>query len=63
MDFIKLNQHKLTDNFLELNRSSSIIPTITKPTRITHNTVTLNDNIYFKSKHVFDYKSGIVVAD
>ena len=63
LDFIKLNQHKLTENFLELNLSSGIIPTITKPTRITHQTATLIDNIYLKSKHVFDYKSGIVLAD
>ena len=63
LDFIKLNQHKLTENFLELNLSSGSIPTITKPTRITHQTATLIDNIYLKSKHVFDYKSGIVLAD
>ena len=62
LDFIKLTQHTLTENFLELNLSSCIIPTITKPTRITHQTATLIHNIYLRSKYVFDNKSGIILT-
>ena len=37
-----------------------MLPTITKPTRITHNTATLIDNMYVKLKDHSNIYSGII---
>ncbi len=50
LDYLKINDHANTAKFLEINLSFGVLPTITKPTRITHSTATLIDNIYVKSK-------------
>ena len=46
LDYLKIRNHNNTAKFLDTNLSSGILPTITKPTRITHKTATLIDNIY-----------------
>ena len=46
LDYLKINNHRNTMNFFELNLSNNLLPTICKPTRITHNSATLIDNIY-----------------
>ena len=48
LDFIKIDQHVETSNFLDLNLTYHILPTITKPTRVTTVTATLIDKIFFK---------------
>ena len=45
LDLLKTNTHPQTNEFLELNLRKSLIPCISKPTRITHKTATLIDNI------------------
>jgi len=40
-----------------------MIPTIIKPTRITHSTATLIDNIYLKSNKPQNVHSGIILSD
>ena len=45
LDLLKANTHPQTNEFLELNLRKSLIPCISKPTRITHKTATLIDNI------------------
>ena len=45
LDLLKANTHPQTNKFLELNLRKSLIPCISKPTRITHKTATLIDNI------------------
>ena len=45
LDLVKYNVHTLTNDFLELNLEKQLLPTITKPTRVTRNTATLIDNI------------------
>ena len=46
LDLMKAHIHKQTSEFLELNLTSDLTPCITKPTRITHTTATLLDNIF-----------------
>ena len=45
LDLIKSDKHRPTKEFIEVNLENELIPTITKPTRITRNTATLIDNI------------------
>ena len=45
LDLLKANTHPQTNEFLELNLKKSLIPCITKLTRITHKTANLIDNI------------------
>ena len=47
-DFLKTETHIPTANLLNTIFTNSFIPTITKPTRITHNYETLIDNILMK---------------
>ena len=50
LDLMKAHIHKQTSEFLELNLTSDLTPCITKPTRITHTTATLLDNIFVSPK-------------
>ena len=45
-DLLKLDTHKHTSDLFNSFITSGLIPTITRPTRITHTTSTLIDNIY-----------------
>ena len=45
-DLLKIDKHKNTSHLFNLFTSSGFIPTITRPTRITHTSCTLIDNIY-----------------
>jgi len=46
LDYIKVNTHKHTSDFLDLNLNQNLCPAILRPTRITHSSATLIDNIY-----------------
>ena len=50
LDLLKSNMHTQTQQFLEATLENNLIPTITKPTRVTHNSATLIDNIFIKSE-------------
>ena len=63
LDFLKFERHANTANFLNLNLESGLLPTVTKPSRITHNTATLIDNIYVKSHHMYRSKSILLTTD
>ena len=60
-DFLKMSQHKPTAEVLNTIMESEHLPYIHKPTRITHRSSTLIDNIYIKAGPKFSYKSYIVV--
>ena len=45
MDFLKQDLHSPTKDFINLNLDQGLLPTVTKPTRITRNTATIIDNI------------------
>jgi hypothetical protein len=61
-DLLKIDTDKTTSALLDICLSSNMIPTITKPTRVTHSSATLIDNIYIK--HVTsDIHSGIIYVN
>ena len=63
LDFLKLNSHFGTNKLFDVLLSNGIYPTITKPTRITHCTATLIDNIYVSEALMTSYKSCILEYD
>lgn len=63
LDLLKLNYHNNTMKFFESNLGNNVIPTIYKPTRVTHNSATLIDNIYIDAQLSADVRSFIVKSD
>ena len=63
LDFMKHDQHNPTSDFIGINLDTQLLPTITKPTRITRNTATLIDNIIVGRSYQTDYTSNIVIDD
>ncbi len=49
----------LLDNFY----SAGMVPTVTRPTRVTHSSATLIDNLYVMSKQLDQIASGIITLD
>ncbi len=52
-----------TADFVNLNHSYGLIPTITRPTRVTYNPATLIDNFYMKVNDSIRIKSRIIKRD
>ena len=63
LDFIKQHLHNPTKMFIELNIDSNMLPTITRPTRITNTSATLIDNLFISKQLQTNYKSGILLDD
>ena len=63
LDLLKTNSHPQTNEFLELNLRKSLIPCISKPTRITHKTASLIDNIMASSTVHCNHTPYILVDD
>ena len=63
LDYLKCDRHTNTANFLNFNLESGLLPLVTKPSRITHSTATLIDNIYVKSRNVPKSKTILLVTD
>ena len=63
LNYLKINQHSQTSEFLDINLSNGILPVITKPTRITHDKATLIDNIYIDLKNSHQSLAGIILND
>ena len=47
-DYMKINQNSAISDLMDVFYTLGILPTITRPTRITHSSATLIDNIYIK---------------
>ena len=63
-DFLKLETLNYVANLLNIALSNNMIPTITKPTRLTSHTSTLIDNMYIKcNKPHSIINSSILVTD
>ncbi len=60
-DFMKLSEHRPTSDLFDNFISNGFIPVITRPTRITHSSATLIDNLYInlQDDHLF---SGIITT-
>ena len=63
LDLLKGGSHKQTQLFLNDLLDKEIYPTITLPTRISHNAATLIDNVFVsKNLHKF-FESSILIED
>jgi hypothetical protein len=60
-DYLKISDHKNTADLFNIFISHGLIPVITRPTRITHNSATLIDNIYIKLQQTH-LASGIITT-
>ena len=63
MDLIKSSEHKPTQQFLDHLLNKDIFPTITRPTCVTHATVTLIDNIFVSKALHQDFESAVLLND
>jgi len=63
LDYLKIHTHTNTMKFFEMNISNNVIPTIYRPTRVTHTSATLIDNIYVDSEMYRNVKSHIIKSD
>ena len=63
MDLLKAAKNKHTQSFLDYNLEEDLLPTITKPTRISKNCATLLDNIFISRRLQCSFESGIIIID
>ena len=49
-DYMKVNVNKNISDLLNVFFTSGVLPTVKRPTRITHTSATFIDNIYVKSQ-------------
>ena len=61
-DYLKINEHKYTSDLFDMHISHGFLPTITRPTRITHTSQTLIDNIYTNITPNNNFTSGIILT-
>ena len=63
IDLLKSLTHGQTNQFLEFNLKKNMVPCVTKPTRMTHKSATLLDNIFISSRLQTSWSSKILVDD
>ena len=63
LDFLKSHLHENTQGFINYNLDNDLFPVITRPTRITHSSATLIDNVLLGSRHTGQTTSRIIVDD
>ena len=63
LDLLKSHNHRHTERFIETNLDHLLIPTITRPTRITKSSATLIDNIIISQNLCGMSLSGILMDD
>ena len=63
LDFLKSNQHKNTQNVIEINLDLNYLPCITRPNRSTNSSVTLIDNILISEHLQGRQDSKILIED
>ena len=63
LDLLKQTMHKKTQDFVENTLDRSLLPVITKLTRISKTSATLLDNIIISDKLQFNYTSNIILSD
>ena len=62
-DLLKAHAHTTTHKFLSSIMDSGLLPTITRPTRITKNFATLIDNIFITEELHKNFDSLLIVDD
>ena len=63
LDFLKSDKHQPTSDFIQSNLDFGLIPTVTRPTRITNMSATLIDNIIVSQNLCGSYTSNILIND
>ena len=63
LDFLKADKHQATNDFIQSNLDFGLIPTVTRPTRITNTSATLIDNIIVSQSLCGAYTSNILIND
>ena len=63
LDLLKNHLHNNTQEFININYDCDLFPVITKPTRITHTSATLIDNIFLDSLLTGNITNRIIVDD
>ena len=63
LDLLKSHIHLQTQTFLENTLNANLIPTFTRPTRITKSSATLIDNIYISNQLTYKFDSCILLRD
>ena len=63
LDLLKQASHRKTQDFVKTNLDNSLLPTITKPTRINKSSATLIDNIIISQKLQAGYSSNILISN
>jgi exonuclease III len=63
INLMNTDTHIPTSEFLDIMYSHSLLPLITKPTRITDQTFSLIDNIFYNDVNNNNYENGIIYTD
>ena len=63
LDLLKSHLHSNTQEFININYDCDLFPVITKPTRITHTSATLIDNIFLDALLIGNMTNRILVDD
>ena len=63
LDLLKQASHKMTQTYIEHTLYHSLLPVITKPTRISKTSATLIDNIIISDKLQLNYSSNILISN
>ena len=63
LDFLMSSTHSGTNQFIQHNLDFNLIPTITRPTRITKTSATLIDNIIVSQSLCGNYSSSVLIDD
>ena len=61
LDLLKSTRHSQMQQFLEIMLEANLIPTITKPTRVTNTSATLIDNILIKSDLHETHQNNVII--
>ena len=60
LDLLKINTHSGTERFLEIMMQSEFMASINKPTRVTHSSGTLIDNLHIKCSINANFESFVI---
>jgi hypothetical protein len=63
LNLLNSNTHPPTSEFIDINFTQSLFPSISKPTRITNRSATLIDSIFTTLPFMTNSKSGILMWD
>ena len=63
LDLLKSNSHQQTQQFLDIMMENQLLPSITRPTRITQQSATLIDNIFISEILQHNFDSAVIIND